>query len=179
MFIERFFSVRQQMWVNVDGLQLAPSRDQPLPPPHASEGAAPYIFLPFLPPLLADSIAPLGALIGVSRRRLLLITGPVTPSGSTISLFPSVFILSYLPHHSPLSLFSFCTPPLSLLYPPPPAHTPLLTSVPSYHPLPAVALCLAPSQLGFRHHFGQQRFLTSDKHGRGAAPQRRLGGIAD
>lgn len=104
-----------------------------------------------------------------------VITLPVTPFCSPLSLFPSPFVSSYLPHpFSPFTVsvsFSFSTPFLLCLYLKPliiplllcpglisetwrvmckhhPSH---LQWAPCYHLVPTAAFCLAPSELGFRH----------------------------
>lgn len=113
----------QHVWVYVDKYQLYPGweissypqiNSFPREPPHIS-------FFPSLPLLLASSIASLSALSGVSRRCLHLITAPVTPSCSPISLFPSVFILSYLLIISPLFFHSLHLLSLFILTPLSPA----------------------------------------------------------
>lgn len=100
-------ALRQHVWVYVDKYQLLPgweissfpqTHSSPVEPPRPSSS-------PFLPLLRFFSIAWFRALIGVSRRCFRLIAAPLAPSRSATSLFPPVFILSYLLIISPRSSF--------------------------------------------------------------------------
>lgn len=136
-----------------------------------------------------------------------LITVVVSPPCSSVSLFPSLFVSSYLPYpfsslnHSSLFLIlhTFSLPPLFILTPLSPpqprshqthtendAQTPsltspmstLLSSCPHSGFLSGSVSAWIPSLMG-PHHFRQLQFLSADKQRRGAVLRTQLRGIVD